>query len=85
MLYTAYGSLLFITQSVLHVHSFFQTDFSRQFSLLLSRSVECDGCETWSLKLREERSWGCLRTEHAVEENIWTQEGQVNGGMEEIA
>ena len=27
---------------------------------------------------------GCLRTEHGVEENIWTEEGQGNRGMEEI-
>jgi hypothetical protein len=36
------------------------------------------GCETWSLTLREERK---LR----VEENIWTQEGRGNGGLEETA
>jgi len=39
-------------------------------------------CETWSLTLREERK---LRVfENGVEENIWTQEGGGNGGMEEI-
>ena len=37
------------------------------------------GCETWSLTLREERK---LRV---FEENIWTEEGRGNGGMEEIA
>jgi len=25
-----------------------------------------------------------LRTEHGVEENIWTEEGRGNGGMEEL-
>ena len=36
------------------------------------------GCETWSLTLREERKL------EGVEENIWTEEGRGNGGMEEI-
>jgi len=42
------------------------------------------GCESWSFTLREERK---LRVfwEHGVEENIWTEEGRGNGGMEEIA
>ena len=33
-----------------------------------------------SLFLQAEGVW-----EHGVEENIWTEEGRVNGGMEDIA
>ena len=39
------------------------------------------GCETWSLTLREERKLWVFE----IEENIWTEEGRGNGGMEEIA
>jgi len=34
--------------------------------------------------LREERKLRVF-VEHGVEENIWTEEGRGNGGMEEIA